>query len=96
MGMTSKRTPIAMLKTFCFVKILPWFGVSLASGTLMLLVMTGLRAGSAATGFGAGSVVLSYSVVVQLLFIGVNLALIALARRRAQETFAKWANSAVV
>ena len=85
-----------MLKTFCFVKILPWFGVSLAGGIFLLLVMTGLSAGSAGTGFGAGSVVLIYSVVVQLLFIGVNLALIALARRRAQEAFAKWANSAVV
>jgi hypothetical protein len=87
MGMTSKRIPIAMLKTFWYAKILPWFGISLASGILLVLVERG---------FNAGSVVLFYSVVLQLLFIGVNLALITLARRRAQETFAKWANSAVV
>lgn len=87
MGMTSKRIPIAMLKTFLYAKILPWFGISFAGGILLVLVVRR---------FNAGSVVLFYSVVFQLLFIGVNLALIALARRRAQETFSKWANSATL
>jgi len=96
MGMTSKKIPIAMLKTFWYVKILPWFAISFAGGILLMLVIAGFSAGSTVTGIGAGpvAVVAFYSVVLQLLFIGVNLALIALARRRAQEAFAKWANSA--
>jgi hypothetical protein len=90
MGLTSKRIPIAMLKTFWYVKILPWFGISIASGLLLGFVVAGFAAGS------AGSVMLLYPMMLYLLFIGVNLVLIARARRGAQEAFSKWANSAVV
>jgi uncharacterized membrane protein len=43
--------------------------------------------------FGNGSVWL-WPVVIQLIWIGVNLALIAFARRRAQDAFSKWSNLA--
>jgi ABC-type transport system involved in cytochrome c biogenesis permease component len=86
MGLTSKKIPIAMLKTFWYAKILPWFGISFASVFLMI---------PASISLGSISIWLS-PMILYLLFIGVNLALIERARRRAREAFAQWANSAVV
>jgi ABC-type transport system involved in cytochrome c biogenesis permease component len=81
MGITSKKIPVAMLKTFWYAKILPGFGISFCSGILLVMLMTN------------GSLWL-LPVVIQLIWIGVNLALIALARRRAQDAFSKWSNLA--
>jgi hypothetical protein len=84
MGMTSKKIPIAMLKTFWYVKILPWFAISFVSGFLFMFTITGI---------GVGSIWL-FPVILQGLFIAANLVLIAVARRRAQDAFSKWSNLA--
>ena len=83
MGLTSKKIPIAILKTFWYARILPLFGMTFA-GILAAMFM--------ATILGAGSTGLWPSGYV-LLYIGVNLALIRFARRRAQAALSKWANS---
>ncbi len=89
MGLTSKKITIAMLKTFCYAKVLPWFCISFGGG--MLFFMLALGMGS----FRGGPVWLMglYSALLQVLFIGANFALIAFARSRAQVAFSKWPNS---
>jgi ABC-type transport system involved in cytochrome c biogenesis permease component len=87
MGLTSKKINLAMLKTFCYAKVLPWFGLSLA--WIFVLVFIGaIFTGSFFSAYG----VYLFPVVPQLVLIGVNFALIALARRRAHMAFSKWPN----
>jgi len=81
MGITAKKIPAAMLKTFWYAKILPWFGISFCSGFLFLIpTMLGI----------VGNSIWLYPLMLQLLFIGVNLALISLARRRAIVALSQW------
>jgi ABC-type transport system involved in cytochrome c biogenesis permease component len=90
MGITSNKIPLAVLKTFWYAKILPQFGMSFLGGMLVVLVMVaGLGTGAFGAGVGAGAIWI-FPVAIQLLFIGVNIALIFFARRRAQTAFAKW------
>jgi ABC-type transport system involved in multi-copper enzyme maturation permease subunit len=85
MGITSKRTPIAMLRTFWYAKILPWFGMSFAAVLLLFATLTRL----------GGGVMWIWPLIIQGLYIGVNFALIAFARRRARTAFTQWTNQAV-
>jgi hypothetical protein len=87
MGLTSKRIPLAMLKTFCYVKILPLVGVYFVVALLFLGTMGMLSAG------GTGVILWLWLIVPQLLIIAVNCGLIALARAGVQSAFAKWPNS---
>jgi len=80
MGLSSKKINIAMVKTFCYAKVLPWFGVSFAVIFLMLLTLR----------FTGNLAIYLCAMEPSLLFICVNVALIAFARRRARTAFAKW------
>jgi ABC-type transport system involved in cytochrome c biogenesis permease component len=83
MGLASNKINLAMLKTFCYAKILPWFGMSFAWGFLLFAMARIFH-----------SDFFWFPVMSQLIFIGVNLALISLARRQAREAFSKWSNAA--
>jgi ABC-type transport system involved in cytochrome c biogenesis permease component len=85
MGMTSNRIPIAMLKTFWYAKILPWFGVTFCSGIFFVMLLT--------KAFGSSAPFWLFPLTGQLLFLGVNIGLIVFARRRAQEVFPRWSNT---
>jgi ABC-type transport system involved in multi-copper enzyme maturation permease subunit len=86
MGMTSTKMTLAMVKTFCFVKVLPWFAVSFVTGILFALI--------ASTGAALQlNLIWIFPTMLQGLFIVLNLALIFFARKRAQTTVASWANA---
>jgi ABC-type transport system involved in multi-copper enzyme maturation permease subunit len=84
MGMTSSKMTLAMLKTFCFVKVIPWFAAIIVTGFVTL----------AAAPFG---LLASFNWLVPclpaILLIVMNFALIYLARRRAQSIIAIWSNA---
>jgi ABC-type transport system involved in cytochrome c biogenesis permease component len=79
MGITSKRINIAMLKTFWYAKVLPWF-----AGSFLLMFAFG--------SFFSVRAVWLWPVMFQGWFIGVDFALIALARRRAYVALSKWSD----
>ncbi|MGA2748947.1 MAG: ABC transporter permease subunit [Verrucomicrobiota bacterium] len=83
MGLASQRISVAVLKTFCYVKILPWFGVYFAMGLSAFLLF---RMFNTAT-------VWVMIAMPQMLIIGANFILIRLARRGVQVDFSRWANS---
>jgi ABC-type transport system involved in multi-copper enzyme maturation permease subunit len=83
MGITSKRINIAMLKTFWYAKILPWFGVTLAGG-IMLIPTASMFTGRAFW---------LWPMLIPLLFLVVNIALIAHARSRVQVALCAWTKS---
>ena len=84
MGITSRKIPVAMLKTFCFVKILPWFGVSFVSGIFLRLSF--FSVGAAGT-----FAIWLFPMSLHLMFIGLNIAFVVVSRRRAQAAFFQWA-----
>lgn len=79
-GLVTKKTPVAVLKTLFFAKILPWFAVSCLVGMLFLALMRSV-------GTWAGAIIMCLP---SLLFILVNLAIIALARHRVRVTASMW------
>jgi hypothetical protein len=86
MGLASKKINVAMLKTFCYAKILPWFGVGFVSGLVFMLLM----AGFSFSGGGGMLFIKLLPTIPSVLMIGVNFALIRFARNRVADAFSKW------
>jgi hypothetical protein len=88
MGLTSKKINLALLKTFCYAKFLPWLGLTFVGIFLLLLIWSVLNAVTFLAAFG----VYLYPVIPELLFLAANFILIAFARRRARIAFSEWPN----
>ncbi len=75
MGMTSKNNNLATLKTLLFVQIIPWFGISVASGLLTLLVLMPTFMNIRSTGSGRAVATTAFATSVGLWFplLGVGL-----------------------
>jgi hypothetical protein len=85
MGLTSKRLSTAMLKVFCFVKVIPWIAITFVSGIVMVI---GARA--LATGNGASYILWLWPVTLNTLLIVANIFLICFARIESRSTFTRW------
>lgn len=68
MGVTSKNSSLAILKTVAFVLLIPWFCISFCSGIFSMLVMIPTLIGRSA---GTASVT-SYMVWIPLMTVGVT------------------------
>lgn len=83
MGMTSKKLNIVMIKTFCYTKVLPYFGITILSGFLVMFAISSL-----------GGPAWLWPLTYQGLFMMVNIALIYFARSFVPDAFTKWPDSA--
>ena len=83
MGINSKNLNLAVLKTFLFVKIVPWMGVGFLSPMILFI-------GAAATAFSSMGTALPYllAIVPQALIIAASFGLIALGRIKSQDALA--------
>jgi hypothetical protein len=80
MGVNSKNVNLAVLKTFCFVKALPWLAVSFASGILIFMMVR-----------SSGTPVLwLMTAIPQGLIVAINIGLIAFARIEARDALASF------
>jgi ABC-type transport system involved in cytochrome c biogenesis permease component len=82
MSLTSKRINVAMLKTFGYAKVIPWFGITFASGFFLFAGAIALARGS----------IWILPLLFQGLFIAVNIGLITYARYNAYNAFSEWSN----
>jgi len=80
MGVNSKNVNLAVLKTFCFVKALPWLAVSFASGILIFMMARG----------GGVSALWLISAIPQGLIVAINIGLIAFARIEARDALSSF------
>jgi ABC-type transport system involved in cytochrome c biogenesis permease component len=85
MGLASKKTPVAMLKVFCYVKILPWLGIGFSSA-LFFFLMTFSFSGV----HGGWLIAALIPTVPFALMIGVNCALMRWARYRVGDVYLQW------
>lgn len=85
MGLASKKIPTAMLKTFCYTKILPWFGATFATGLLAFPMMRII---------GSSGVVSGWFILITampgMLLIITSCGLIRMARRNIPHAFARF------
>ncbi len=90
MGQTSNKTTMAVLKTICYTKILPWIGVSFTFGLTFLVLMNfiGIRS---LTGVSPNATAVIFRALPQLVpslfMLLVNMILIRVSRRRVQGAF---------
>lgn len=85
MGLNSKKINVAMLKTFLYAKVLPWFGVLFILGIISVMITFG---GGGASLFWLGQAAF------QGFFIVANLALIFYASTEAKALAGEWPKSA--
>jgi hypothetical protein len=86
MGVTSRKLNLAMIKTFSFVKIIPWFVAQFAS---VLIFIASMRA-AGASGFWL------YPVLHQGILLIANIFLIFLAREHSKMAITEWAETPAI
>jgi hypothetical protein len=86
MGLNSRKTSVAVLKTFCYAKILPWVAM------IFVFAVCGFSSAFLASGNGVlgGVMIWLYPLIPTFLVLLVYLALIPLARSRVKTAFAAW------